>query len=134
MEGTKAYFIYYGTADERVSEIIGPYTWNYKQPPPPRTELTTEIPPGTERIVGREVVGMNSAWFRVTQKDQEEEEITDSVFSWYSARPLFTQYGVAVLPEDPTETEDAQEDTVVEGTITSNDTISRNRPSRRSLR
>jgi len=92
---TKAYFIYYGTKDDRKSEVIGPFSWGYTPAPPPRTEETTEIPAGTRRKVGEAVPGLRSAWFRVVQKDGTEE--VKGTYSIYQARPLYWQIGVEKL-------------------------------------
>lgn len=88
----KAYFLYYGTKDDRTASVIGPYTWGHTSPPPPRTEETTEIPPGTKRKVGDAVPGMHAAWFRIVHQNGEER--VERVSSIYEARPLFYQIGV----------------------------------------
>lgn len=94
---TKAYFLYYGTRDDRVTDVYGPFTWDHRGAPPPRTEYTTEIPAGTRRKVGEAVQGMKTAWFRVVRKEGGEETV-ESVYSPYQARPLYWQIGVEVLP------------------------------------
>jgi len=93
---TKAYFIYYGTKDNRQTEVVGPYSWGFQGAPPPRTEYTTDLAPGTRRKVGEAVRGMQTAWFRVIKKDGEEK--VESVYSTYQARPLYWQIGVENLP------------------------------------
>ena len=92
----KAYFIYYGTKDDRRSDIYGPYTWGRVDPPGDRSEYTAEIPAGTTRKVGDRVPGMRAAWFRVVTGSQMEHsaEHIEPVYSIYEARPLFTQIGV----------------------------------------
>ncbi len=92
-EEDHAYFIYYGRQDNRDSEVIGPYVWDAKPPPPDRVEYTKEIPVGTERIAGRAVPGMQAAWFRVI--NVAEEETVEPFYSFYEARPNFTQIGDA---------------------------------------
>lgn len=105
MEGTKAFFIYYGTRDNRSSEVVGPFIWGRTNPPADRIEETTEIPPGTTRQVGKAVPGMHSAWFRILEKTpSSQEEKIESYYSIYQARPNFTQVGVAELPSESTET------------------------------
>lgn len=98
VENTKAYFIYYGTKDDRQTEIAGPYSWGYQPAPPPRTEETTEIPAGTKRKVGEAVPGLHTAWFRTVKKDGIEKR--ESTYSIYQARPLYWQIGVERLPND----------------------------------
>jgi vancomycin resistance protein YoaR len=91
-DGDHAYFIYYGTRDDRRAEIIGPYKWGFVEAPPDKVEYTTEIPVGTTRKVGERVPGLKAMWYRVTEKDGEER--IESVFSAYEARPRFDQIGV----------------------------------------
>ncbi|MCF7844325.1 MAG: VanW family protein [Kiritimatiellales bacterium] len=98
-DGNKAYYIYYGTKDNRASEIIGPFTWDHRSPPPDRTEYTTEIPAGTTRKAGGRVRGLKAAWFRVVKKD-EEEEIVEPVYSVYEARPEYIQIGIVDAPDE----------------------------------
>lgn len=93
----QASFIYYGTRDNRESEVIGPYTWGHRDPPPPRIEYTTDIPAGTTRKVGSPVPGLHAAWFRVV-RGNGTGEIIEPTYSIYEARPLFTQIGVAESP------------------------------------
>lgn len=94
-QNDKAYFIYYGTHDERRSDIYGPYTWGRTEPSPDRSEYTAEIPVGTTRKVGDRVPGMRAAWFRVTRSPETAEALIEPVYSVYEARPLFMQIGVA---------------------------------------
>lgn len=104
-EGNKAYFIYYGTRDARIADVIGPYTWGYSNPPPDRTEYTTEIPPGSKRKVGDKHAGMHALWFRIVKHESGGETI-EPVHSIYEARPLFMQVGVEpgqLPPEENTE-------------------------------
>ena len=88
----RAFFIYYGMRDEREVEIIGPYIWDKREPPPDRIEYTTDIPSGEERIVGKAVPGMQSVWFRVTRTKDGSENI-EPFYSYYEARPNYTQIG-----------------------------------------
>lgn len=90
-----AYFLYYGTKDNRTADVIGPFTWGHTPAPPPRTEETTEIAPGTRRKVGEAVPGMRAAWFRTVKQNGETE--TQGTYSIYQARPLYWQIGVAHL-------------------------------------
>ncbi|MDD5041780.1 MAG: VanW family protein [Candidatus Peribacteraceae bacterium] len=92
VENDHAYFIYYGTRDDRQSEVIGPYTWGYAAPPPDKIEYTTEIPAGTTRKVGERVPGMKAMWWRLVSRGDTETE--ESVYSVYEARPRFDQIGV----------------------------------------
>ncbi|MEK7590896.1 MAG: VanW family protein [Patescibacteria group bacterium] len=92
-ENDRAYFIYYGTKDDRTAEVIGPYTWDFRPPPPDRTDYTTEIPAGTSRKAGEQHPGLKAQWFRIVKMPGTEEKI-ESVYSAYEARPFITQIGV----------------------------------------
>jgi len=95
VDGDRAYFIYYGTRDDRIADVFGPFTWGATPPPADRVEYTAEIPAGTMRKVGDAVPGMRAAWFRVLQARPEGNKSTEGTYSIYEARPLFTQIGVA---------------------------------------
>jgi vancomycin resistance protein YoaR len=90
----RAYFLYYGTRETRQVRLMGPYTWDRKEPPSPRSETTTEIPEGTTRKVGEATPGMHAAWFRLVT-ESGTGALLEPVYSIYEARPLFTQIGVA---------------------------------------
>lgn len=106
-----AYFIYYGTKDERESQVLGPFIWGQTGVPPDKVEYTTDIPPGTTRKVGERVPGLKSAWYRVlTTADGREIE---PYYSTYEARPRYTQVGVTpeeLQQSEPEVTEDVVED------------------------
>ncbi|MFA5273610.1 MAG: VanW family protein, partial [Candidatus Peribacter sp.] len=92
VENDHAFFVFYGTRDDRSSEVIGPYTWGSTPPPPDKIEYTTEIPAGTTRKVGERVPGIKAMWWRIVSwKGAETEE---PVVSVYEARPRFDQIGV----------------------------------------
>jgi len=95
-EQNRAYYIYYGTKDDRNSEIIGPYTWDHQSPPPDRTEYTKDIPPGTTRKAGGRVPGLIAMWYRIVSRG--DEEIVEPFYSVYEARPNLTQIGVSDMP------------------------------------
>jgi vancomycin resistance protein YoaR len=96
-ENDNAYFIYYGTRDERTAEVIGPFVWGRSAPPPDRTEYTTEIPVGTKRKVGDRHAGLKALWYRFVTT-QTGSLKTERVYSYYEPRPLFYQVGVAASP------------------------------------
>ncbi len=95
-DAPKAYFIFYGTRDQRRADIIGPYTWDLVEPPDDRTEYITEIPPGETRKASERVPGMKAAWFRIVQKEGDSE-VVESTYSAYEARPNYTQIGIATV-------------------------------------
>ncbi len=96
-EGTQAYFIYYGSRDDRKSEIFGPFLWGRTPPPPPRTEYSTDLQPGEKKKVGDAVPGEKAMWYRMLQTGTGSEKM-EPVYSSYEARPLYTLIGVAKMP------------------------------------
>ncbi len=97
-ENDHAYFIYYGTRDNRVTTLAGPYVWDRQSPPPSKTEYTTELAPGETRKVGEAVPGMKVMWFRTVASGTGSA--TETFYSAYEARPLFHQIGVAPIPTE----------------------------------
>jgi len=95
--GDFAYFIYYGTHDDRKSTVLGPYIWDRVSPPADRTEYTTDLAPGERKKVGERVPGLKAAWYRVVTGVDGKEK-TEPVISHYQARPLYYLVGTATAP------------------------------------
>ncbi len=90
-----AYFIYYGTKDDRVSEVIGPFIWDrISAPKTERTLYTTDIPVGEKRKAGERHDGMKAVWYRSIQKPGSGS-VLERVYSFYQPRPLTWQIGVS---------------------------------------
>jgi vancomycin resistance protein YoaR len=92
-ENEKAYFLYYGTAMARTADVVGPYTWDRKPAPPPRTEYSAALAPGEKKVLGHAVPGLKAAWFRIVKSGTGET--VESYYSIYEARPDFVQVGIA---------------------------------------
>ncbi len=100
-EGDNAYFIYYGTRDNRDVQVVGPYIWDRVGPPPDRIEYTTDLAPGERKKVGERVPGMKAVWYRITAHENAADTV-ERFYSAYQARPLFYQEGIAAeVPVDP---------------------------------
>lgn len=100
--GGKAYYNFYGTKDARKVVMIGPYYSNFRSPPPPKTEYTTDLAPGEKQKLGSAVPGITANWYRhVSYLEQPKEAFMDHIYSNYQARPLFYAEGVA-SPQDAT--------------------------------
>ncbi len=99
-ENDNAYFIYYGTRDTRTTEIVGPFIYDETPPPPDKTELTLDLPPGEKKKLNERVPGQKAIWYRFITSSLESgtDEKAETVYSHYEARPLFTALGVAELP------------------------------------
>ncbi len=97
-KGNLAYFIYYGTRDARKTDLVGPFVYDKTPPPPNKTELSIDIPPGTTKKLNERVPGLKALWYRFLQPETGSGKM-ETVFSQYEARPLFTAIGVSQLPE-----------------------------------
>jgi hypothetical protein len=95
----RAYFIYYGTRDDRLTQIYGPFILGTTPPPPDKEEITTDLPPGERKKLNERISGMKVMWYRsVTMQGKENVE---SFFSNYEARSLFYAVGARSLAEIP---------------------------------
>lgn len=97
-EHDRAYYIYYGTRDDRTTEILGPFVYDRAEPPRDRTELTLDLPPGETKKLNERVPGLKALWYRFVTSGSGTVT-SETVASHYEARPLFTALGVAELPE-----------------------------------
>jgi vancomycin resistance protein YoaR len=92
---SRAFFIYYGTRDDRKSEVFGPYISDRQSAP--KTEkiiYTKDLPPGEKRKAGERHDGMKAAWYRSVQM-AGTGVIIEPFFSAYQARPFTWQIGIA---------------------------------------
>lgn len=94
----QAFFIYYGTRDNRKTDVYGPYISDrVGAPKEERTVFTTEIPVGERRKAGERHDGMKALWYRSIAYEGTGA-VLERMFSAYEARPLTWQVGVS--PED----------------------------------
>lgn len=91
-EGDLAYFIYYGTKDERKSLVYGPFIWDKTGIPPDRIEVSPDLAPGEKKKVGDKVPGMKTAWYRITKSGTGTTKV-EPVYSHYQSRALFYLVG-----------------------------------------
>ncbi len=88
------FFIYYGTKDDRATEIFGPYITDRKEAPKEeRVVYTADIPVGERRKAGERHDGMNVLWYRRIERGNSGATL-EHFFSSYEARPLTFQVGV----------------------------------------
>lgn len=93
-DSDRAFFIYYGTRDERHAEIFGPYITDRKEAPhEEKIVYTTEIPLGEKRKAGERHDGMKAVWYRRIALAGTGSRL-ERLFSSYEARPLTWQIGV----------------------------------------
>lgn len=91
---SRAFFIYYGTRDDRQTDVFGPFISDRKSAPKEeRISYTTDIPPGEKRKAGERHDGMNVVWYRNITRTGSGT-MTERVFSSYQTRPLYWQIGV----------------------------------------
>lgn len=92
--GTKAYFVYYGTRDDRQSEVTGPFIWDYRGAPKGEAIIYgTDVPPGERKRVSERHDGMKVAWYRTVAMPGQEAK-TEQYYSVYETRQLTYEVGV----------------------------------------
>lgn len=97
-EQSRAFFIYYGTKDDRKTEVFGPYISDrIAAPREEKISYTTEIPPGERRKAGERHDGLTAVWYRSIVQNGTGS-VMDRASSFYQARPLYWQVGVT--PEE----------------------------------
>lgn len=92
-EGTKAYFTFYGTKDERDVKLFGPYISNWRPVPDTRIEYTDSLAPGQKKKLGDAHTGYDAYWHRLVRDDHGSNMIEETIFSRYQARPLYYLVG-----------------------------------------
>lgn len=93
-ELSRAFFIYYGTRDERKADVVGPYIFDrVSAPREEKISYTTEIPVGEKRKAGERHDGMKAIWYRTIQRPGTGA-VLERFYSAYEARPLYWQIGV----------------------------------------
>ncbi|MBN2087814.1 VanW family protein [Candidatus Peregrinibacteria bacterium] len=94
--GSKAYYNFYGTKDNRESFLIGPYYSGWKAAPPAKTVVDSKLAPGETKVVGHKVSGLDSTWYRHVVYNDETKEEKDNIYTIYSkyqARPDYYLVG-----------------------------------------
>lgn len=85
-EGTNAYFIAYGTKDDRSVTLDGPYAYDYSTVEEPQITYTDDLEPGVRELEEHAHTGFKVNWYRtVTYADGSVSE--DTIHSNYEARP-----------------------------------------------
>ena len=106
----RAYFIYYGTKDDRSSEVFGPFIWARVAAPKEEIILkSTSVPVGTKKKVSERNDGLKAAWYRIVRAGNAPE-IRERVYSLYETRSLTFELGVepeAILTASGAVTSDA---------------------------
>ncbi len=93
----KAYSNIYGTKLDRHVDLIGPWYYSYRNPPPTRIETTNQLPPGKKEILGGAHAGFEASWYRrISHGDESKEDIIEHIHSNYQARPLYMMVGEEV--------------------------------------
>ncbi len=94
----RAFFIYYGTKDDRQTDVIGPYiTDRQSAPKEEKIIYTTDVPPGQKMKAGERHDGMNVIWYRSVQRAGTGATM-ERYYSSYEARALTWEIGIT--PED----------------------------------
>ena len=86
-EGSEAYFVFYGTQDDRSVEMEGPFVYNYHSASTPWIEYTNTLAPGERQLKAYAHTGFDVDWYRtVTYGDGTQGE-RENYHSSYEARP-----------------------------------------------
>ncbi|HRH93038.1 MAG TPA: VanW family protein, partial [Candidatus Peribacteria bacterium] len=89
----RAFFIYYGTHDDRRSEVFGPFISNrVLASRDEKTQYSADLAPGERKKVGERHDGLDAMWYRTVQMPGSGAT-TESYFSHYEARQLFYLVG-----------------------------------------
>ncbi|MBU1683509.1 VanW family protein [Patescibacteria group bacterium] len=102
--GSKAYYNFYGTKDDREVYMIGPYYSGWTGVPETKTQYSEDLAPGEVQVLGHAVPGLISNWYRYVDYNQktekgEEKTFLERIFSKYEARPDFYVIGVESASE-----------------------------------
>ena len=86
VDGTAAYFKFYGTKDGREVALEGPYISNQRGvPAQPLTVYDPNLKPGQTKQVEKPHAGFDALWYRTIKKNGEEKK--EEIFSRYRAVP-----------------------------------------------
>ena len=91
VDGNKAYSNIYGTPVDRQVNLVGPYYYNYRSVPPPRTEYTSNLKPGETKKLGEAHKGFQASWYRIISSGGKDK--IEHIYSDYEARPKYTLIG-----------------------------------------
>jgi vancomycin resistance protein YoaR len=92
-EHDRAFFIYYGTHDDRKSEVFGPFISNrVAASREEKIQYSAELAPGERKKVGERHDGLDAMWYRSVQMPGSGS-VLESYFSHYEARQLFYLIG-----------------------------------------
>lgn len=102
VEGTKAYYKFYGISDGRYVRLDGPYVYNYRGVPPPVHIVDNSLAPGVKIWREGGIVGFNADFYRYIyfSDGHVERELVRSV---YQARPNVYRVGPTPIIPEPVE-------------------------------
>ena len=81
-------FYFYGTGDQRVTRLFGPFLSNHVSPLPSRTEVNEKLAPGETVWLSHAVAGFDAEWTRVVLPSEDFTPSQDiyQFFSRYQPR------------------------------------------------
>lgn len=99
-DGFDAYFVFYGTYDDRTVKMEGPYSYDYHSVSSVVTQYTDELEPGVRVLEEYAHTGFKVDWYRtITYGDGTVSE-RENIHSDYEARPAKYSEGTAVSGEE----------------------------------
>ncbi len=86
-EGSKLYFVFYGTPTGRTVKMDGPYLYNYRSPPSAVTSYTDELASGQRILDAYGHTGFEADWYRTIIYADGTESEPENFHSTYRAMP-----------------------------------------------
>lgn len=86
-DGNLAYFVFYGTNDNRSVQMEGPYYYSYVSPPAAVTTYTNELEPGVRKLEEHSHTGFQVDWYRTIFYGDGTQSERENIHTNYEARP-----------------------------------------------
>ena len=101
-DGFDAYFVFYGTYDDRTVKMEGPYSYGYHSVSEVVTQYTDELAPGVRVLEEYAHTGFKVDWYRTITFGDGTVSERENIHSEYEARPAKYSEGTAVSGEEET--------------------------------
>lgn len=87
-EGTDAYFVFYGTSDQRRVQMEGPFTYNHQSIAEPSITFVDYLAPGERKLDQHAHPGFQADWYRTIFRADGTKSERENFHSNYEARPV----------------------------------------------
>lgn len=86
-DGTDAYFVFYGTSDQRRVQMEGPFTYSYYSISEPSITFVDHLAPGERKLDQYAHTGFQADWYRTIFRADGTKSERENFHSNYEARP-----------------------------------------------